>query len=57
MYISSTNIYLSSPEYLSNIPANLINSEKYYNCDFFVARMNQRGRNLFHKITQLIHHK
>ncbi len=57
MYISSTNIYLNSPEYLSNIPANLINSEKYYNCDFFVARMNQRGRSLFQRIGQLINHK
>lgn len=56
MYISSTNLYLNSPEHLSNIPANLMNSEKYYNCDFFVARMNQRGRSLFQKITQLIRH-
>ncbi len=57
MYVSSTNIYLNSPEYLSKIPENLFISEKYYNCDFFVARMNQRGKNLFQKIDQLIHHK
>lgn len=56
MYINSTNIYLNSPEYLSKIPANLINSEKYYNCDFFVARINLKGRNLFHRITQHIIH-
>ena len=57
MYISSTNLYLKSPDYISNIPASLINSEKYYNCDFFVASMNQKKRNLFQRIRQLRSHK
>ncbi len=57
MYISSTNLYLNSNEQLSSIPASLINSEKYYNCDFFVASMNQKKRNIFQKLGQLRIHK
>lgn len=47
MYISSTNIYINPSEYSSNIPSNLITSEKYYNCENFFMFTNHKKRKLF----------
>ena len=53
MYISSTNLYIKSSDYSSNIPASLISSEKYYNCEYFFTAMNHKKSNLLQKLKQI----
>jgi len=47
MYVSSTNLYINPSEYNSNIPASLITSEKYYNCEDFFLNSQQKKRKIF----------
>lgn len=49
MYIMSTNFQMDSTDFNSRIPASIITSERYFNCENFFADMNQKRRKLFHK--------
>lgn len=49
MYIMSTNSYADTSEYNSRIPASIITSEKYFNCENFFTDLNKKRRKLFHK--------
>lgn len=47
MYIMSTNSYADLSEYNLRIPASVITSEKYFNCENFYSDMNYKKRRLF----------
>jgi hypothetical protein len=49
MYIMSTNLYVGSSDYHSSIPADVITSERYFNCENFYSDMISKKFRLFHK--------
>ena len=49
MYIMSTNSYEDTSEYNSRIPASIITSEKYFNCENFLSDIHKKRRKLFFK--------
>jgi predicted butyrate kinase (DUF1464 family) len=50
MYIMNTNLYSDILKYQSNIPASVIVSERYFNCENFFSDMNHKKRKLINKL-------
>jgi hypothetical protein len=52
MYINSTSLYINLSGNASNIPASLITSERYYNCEDFFKSTNHNRKKLFQRNRQ-----